>query len=266
MKTPLDEVGAIFDIEVSMDASSLRRKKALVTGAGRGIGEAIARTLAEQGCHVICVSRTAENCERVAQLIREQGGEAEALAVDVTDRAGIKEACGEILDRLGSVEILVNNAGILRNALVVRTSDEDWDAVIQTSLTSAFLWTRYLLPGMVQGRWGRILNMSSVVGKMGNFGQANYAAAKAGLIGLTKSVAREVASRGICVNAIAPGLISTDMTRTLAEPVWDEMLKRIPMKRAGSVQDIAALVGFLCSDAAAYITGQVLTVDGGMSM
>ncbi|MDR2377464.1 MAG: SDR family NAD(P)-dependent oxidoreductase, partial [Puniceicoccales bacterium] len=147
-----------------MDSSSPRKKNALVTGAGRGIGEAIALTLAEQGCYVICVSRTAENCGRVAQLIRERGGEAEAVAVDVTDRAGIKAAGEEILGRRGSVGILVNNAGILRNALVLRTSDEDWDAVIQTNLTSAFLWTRQLLPAMIQGRWGRILNMSSIVG------------------------------------------------------------------------------------------------------
>jgi 3-oxoacyl-[acyl-carrier protein] reductase len=237
-----------------------------VTGAGRGIGEAIACTLAEQGCYVICVSRTAENCGRVAQLIRERGGEAEAVAVDVTDRAGIKAAGEEILGRRGCVEILVNNAGITRDMLAIKMSDEDWDAVIQTNLTSAFLWTRQLLPAMIQGRWGRILNMSSIVGKMGNFGQANYAAAKAGLIGLTKSVAREVASRGVCVNAIAPGLIVTDMTRDLSASIQEEFLKKIPMKRAGSAQDIAALAGFLCSDAAAYITGQVLTVDGGMSM
>jgi len=249
-----------------MDSLSLKAKKAVVTGAGRGIGEAIAGTLASQGAYVVCVSRTAANCERVAREIQERGGEAEALAVDVTDRPGVQAACEALRERLGGIDILVNNAGILRNALVLRTSEEDWDAVIQTNLTSAFRWTKHLLPGMIQRRWGRILSISSVVGRVGNFGQANYAAAKAGLIGFTKSVARGVASRGICVNAVAPGLITTDMTRDLNEAIRNEMLQKIPMKRAGTVQDIAALVGFLCSDAASYITGQVLTVDGGMTM
>jgi 3-oxoacyl-[acyl-carrier protein] reductase len=164
------------------------------------------------------------------------------------------------------VDILINNAGITRDVLMMRMSYEDWDDVIQTNLTSAFLWTKHLLYSMVQKRWGRIVSISSVVGKIGNAGQANYAAAKAGLMGFTKSVAKEVASRGICVNAIAPGFIDTDMTRSINEKWTEEFIKMIPMKRIGSVQDIAALVAFLCSDAAAYITGQVLTVDGGMTM
>ena len=249
-----------------MTSSLLESRKALVTGAGRGIGEAIAQVLAQQGAYVICVSRTAANCERVAQTIREQGGKAEAIAVDVTDRAAVKATCEDILKRLEGVDILVNNAGILRNALMVQMSHEDWDDVIQTNLTSAFLWTKGLLYAMARRRWGRMINISSVVGKMGGIGQANYAAAKAGLMGFTKSVAREVASRGICVNAIAPGFIETDMTRSINEKWADEFVKMIPMKRIGSVQDISALVAFLCTDAAAYITGQVLTVDGGMTM
>ncbi|MDR0444997.1 MAG: 3-oxoacyl-[acyl-carrier-protein] reductase [Puniceicoccales bacterium] len=245
---------------------SLESRKALVTGAGRGIGEEIARTLAQQGAHVVCVSRTAANCERVAQSIHDQGGSAEAMAVDVTDRVAVKGACEDMLSRLGGIDILINNAGITRDALTIRMSHEDWDDVIQTNLTSAFLWTKSLLYAMVQKRWGRIISISSVIGKIGNAGQANYAAAKAGLIGFTKSVAREVASRGVCVNAIAPGFIETDMTRSIHEKWAAEFIKMIPMKRIGSVRDIASLTAFLCSDAAAYMTGQVLTVDGGMTM
>jgi 3-oxoacyl-[acyl-carrier protein] reductase len=249
-----------------MISLSLESRKALVTGAGRGIGEAIAQALAQQGAHVLCVSRTATNCERVAQTIREQGGKAEAIAVDVTDRAAVKATCEDILKRWGVVDILVNNAGILRNTLMVQMSNEDWDDVIHTNLTSAFLWTRGLLYAMAKKRWGRIVNLSSIVGKIGNVGQASYAAAKAGLMGFTKSVAKEVASRGICVNAIAPGFIDTDMTRSIDKRWSDEFIRMIPMKRIGSVQDIAALAVFLCSNAAAYMTGQVLTVDGGMTM
>jgi 3-oxoacyl-[acyl-carrier protein] reductase len=244
----------------------LKSRKALVTGAGRGIGEGIAHILAQQGAYVICVSRTSVNCERVARAIHDQGGNAEAMAVDVTDRVAVKAACEDVLKRLEGIDILVNNAGIIRDMLTVRMSDEDWDDVIQTNLTSAFLWTKYFLHPMTRKRWGRIINMSSVVGKRGNVGQANYAAAKAGLIGFTKSVAREVASRGVCVNAIAPGFIETDMTRSINERWATEFIKMVPMKRMGSVQDIASLTAFLCSDAAAYITGQVLTVDGGMTM
>jgi 3-oxoacyl-[acyl-carrier protein] reductase len=249
-----------------MISLSLESRKALVTGAGRGIGEAIAQALAQQGAHVLCVSRTAANCERVAQAIRDGGGMAEAMAVDVTDRAAVKETCEDVLKRLEGVDILINNAGIMRNVLMLQMSHEDWDDTIQTNLTSAFLWIKHLLHPMVQKRWGRIINISSIVGKIGGVGQANYAAAKAGLIGLTKSIAKEVASRGICVNAIAPGFIDTDMTRSINEKWADEFIKMIPMKRVGSVQDIAALTVFLCSNAAAYMTGQVLTVDGGMTM
>jgi 3-oxoacyl-[acyl-carrier protein] reductase len=249
-----------------MDSSSIKSKKALVTGAGRGIGEEIAYALAQQGAYVVCVSRTATNCERVAQAIRDQGGEAEAMVVDVVDREAVKASCDELLNRLEGIDILVNNAGITRDTLIIRMSEDDWDDVIQTNLTSAFLWIKYLLHSMTRRHWGRIINMSSIVGKTGNSGQANYAAAKAGLIGLTKSVAKEVASRGICVNAIAPGFIATDMTRSIDEKWAAEWTKMIPMKRVGSVQDVAALVRFLCSDAAGYITGQVLTVDGGMTM
>lgn len=238
---------------------------ALVTGAGRGIGAAIAKKLASSSTTVICVSRSS-NCEKVAQEIRDLGFYAEALAVDVSDGAAVEEACRTLWERHESIDILVNNAGITRDTLMMRMSLADWDDVLRTNLNSCFYWTRHLLRGMTQNRWGRIINITSVVGKMGNFGQANYAAAKAGIIGFTKSVAKEVASRGICVNAVAPGFIESDMTSTLSEKVVEEMKSRIPMKRMGKPEDVASVVQFLCSDDASYITGEVITVDGGMTM
>ena len=198
-----------------MSGMGENRKVALVTGAGRGIGKEIAKSLAEEGHHLICVSRS-QTCENVAQEINAQGGSAESLIVDVSDGNAVSEACVNLLKKYESIDILVNNAGIVRDNLLLRMSDEEWNAVLQTNLTSCFHWTKGLLRPMTQKRWGRIVNISSVVGKMGNFGQANYAAAKAGIIGFSKSVAKEVASRGVSVNVVAPGFIESDMTAELS--------------------------------------------------
>ncbi|MDE6575993.1 MAG: 3-oxoacyl-[acyl-carrier-protein] reductase [Opitutales bacterium] len=240
------------------------KRVALVTGAGRGLGAAIAKKLS-RSVHVICVSRSS-NCEKVAETIRGEGYSAESFPVDVADGAAVEAAAAALLEKHLHIDILVNNAGITRDTLVLRMKNEDWEDVLRTDLSSCFYWTKALLRGMTQFRWGRIVNISSVVGKMGNFGQANYAAAKAGIIGFTKSVAKEVASRGVCVNAVAPGFIESDMTAVLPEKTVEEMRKLIPMKRMGSPEDVANAVDFLCSDAASYITGEVLTVDGGMTM
>jgi 3-oxoacyl-[acyl-carrier protein] reductase len=236
-----------------------------VTGAGRGLGAAIAKELARQSIAVICVSRS-KNCEKIAQEIMADGGEGEAVSVDVSDGEAVASACEDLLAKHGVIDILVNNAGITRDALLMRMSVKDWEEVIGTNLSSCFHWTRHLLRGMTQNRWGRIVNISSVVGKTGNFGQANYAAAKAGIIGLSQSVAKEVASRGVCVNVVAPGFIESDMTAALPEKMIEETKKLIPMKRMGVPEDVAHMVSFLCSDAANYITGAVFTVDGGMTM
>ncbi|MDR1590696.1 MAG: 3-oxoacyl-[acyl-carrier-protein] reductase [Puniceicoccales bacterium] len=242
-----------------------KKRIALVTGAGRGLGAAIAEKLAQQSIHVVCISRS-QNCEKIAQEITVAGGMAEAMAVDVSDGKAVELACGKLLEKHGTIDILVNNAGITRDALLMRMGEEDWDDVIRTNLNSCFYWTKHLLRGMVQNRWGRIVNISSVVGKIGNFGQANYAAAKAGIIGFTKSVAKEVASRGICANVVAPGFIESDMTFGLPEKVIEEIKKNVPMRRMGVPKDIANAVNFLCSEEAQYITGTILTVDGGMTM
>jgi 3-oxoacyl-[acyl-carrier protein] reductase len=242
-----------------------KRRVAVVTGAGRGLGAAIAKKLAQQSTHVICVSRS-QNCEKIASEIMAAGGMAEAMAVDVSDGEAVRLACAQFLAAHGSIDILVNNAGITRDALLMRMSEKDWDDVIRTNLNSCFYWTKHLLRGMTQNRWGRIVNISSVVGKTGNFGQANYAAAKAGMIGFTKSVAKEAASRGVCVNCVAPGFIESDMTAVLSEKIIEESKKLIPMKRMGVPEDVANAVSFLCSEDANYITGAVLTVDGGMTM
>ena len=242
-----------------------KQRIAVVTGAGRGIGRSIAHTLSASGCHVICVSRS-DNARHVAEEIVSLGGFADAMQVDVSDAHAVKSACEHILDKYASVDILINNAGITRDNLLLRMSEEEWSSVLDTNLSSCFYWTRYLLRAMTQQRWGRIVNISSVVGKMGNFGQANYAAAKSGMIGFSKSVAKEVASRGVTVNVIAPGFITSDMTASLPEKIVHDLKQLIPMKDMGTVEDIAYAVEFLCSDKARYITGEVLAVDGGMSM
>lgn len=246
--------------------SSLEGRVALVTGAGRGIGKVIAEDLAKLGAHVICVSRSEANCSAVAKGIVDNGGKAEALAVDVSDAAAVQAACEKILAQRESVDILINNAGITRDGLLLRMSCEDWHDVVQTNLSSCFYWAKGLLRGMTSKRWGRIVNMASVVGLMGNAGQTNYAAAKAGIIGFTKALAKEVASRSITVNAVAPGFITTDMTQKLSPEIVDQMKKVIPLKRFGEPADVSAVTTFLCSPAAGYITGQVFTVDGGMVM
>ena len=243
-----------------------RESVALVTGAGRGIGKAIAERLAKCGCHVICVSQSPSSCGAVAEAITAAGGKAEALAVDVSDAAAVKEACETLLKKHETIDILVNNAGITRDGLLLRMSDEDWDKVMQTNLSSCFYWVRGLARPMTRKRWGRIINISSVVGLMGNAGQANYAAAKAGMIGFTKSLAREFASRNVTANVIAPGFIETDMTSVLNDEVKEKISAQIPLKRLGQVDEIAAAVEYLIADEANYVTGQVFTIDGGMVM
>ena len=241
-------------------------KVALITGAGRGIGRAIALKFARAGANVVCVSRTQENSEKVAAEVTTLGRKAWALAVDVADGAAVKAAAEKIIADCGKVDILVNNAGVTRDGLLMRMSDADWDAVLNTNLKGAFHFTRELFRVFAKQRAGRIINISSVIGLIGNPGQCNYAASKAGLIGFTQSIARELASRSVTINAIAPGFIETDMTSDLNEELKGNILKAIPMGRFGSADDIADAALFLASPAARYITGQVLTVDGGMVM
>jgi 3-oxoacyl-[acyl-carrier protein] reductase len=246
--------------------NQLENQTAVVTGAGRGIGRAIALKFARAGANVVCVSRTQENSEKVAAEVTALGRKAWALAVDVADGAAVKAAAEKIIADCGKVDILVNNAGVTRDGLLMRMSDADWDAVLNTNLKGAFHFTRELFRVFAKQRAGRIINISSVIGLIGNPGQCNYAASKAGLIGFTQSIARELASRSVTVNAIAPGFIETDMTSDLNEELKGNILKAIPMGRFGSADDIADAALFLASPAARYITGQVLTVDGGMVM
>jgi 3-oxoacyl-[acyl-carrier protein] reductase len=244
----------------------LENQIAVVTGAGRGIGRAIALKFAQAGAHVVCVSRTQENSEKVAREIIALGRKAWALSVDVSDSKAVKAATDKIVADCGKIDILVNNAGVTRDGLLMRMSDEDWDAVIDTNLKGAFHFTRELFRIFAKQRAGRIINITSVIGLIGNPGQCNYAASKAGLIGFTQSVAKELASRGVTVNAIAPGFIETDMTSDLNTELKANILRMIPMGKFGAADDIAEAALFLASPAARYITGQVLTVDGGMVM
>lgn len=244
----------------------LDNQVAVVTGAGRGIGRAIALKFAAEGADVVCVSRTAENSEKVAGDVRALGRKAWALAVDVADAAAVSRAAEQILTDCGKVNILVNNAGITRDGLLMRMSEADWDTVLDTNLKGAFLFTKALARNFLKLRAGRIINVASVIGLIGNAGQCNYTASKAALIGFTKSVARELASRGITVNALAPGFIETDMTAGMNEEMRAELLKQIPLNSLGQPDDIANAALFLAGPAARYITGQVLTVDGGMVM
>jgi len=239
---------------------------AVVTGAGRGIGRAVALKFAAAGADIVCVSRTAENSEKVAGEVRALGRKAWAYAVDVSDAKAVAAAGEKIMQEAGKVDILVNNAGVTKDGLVMRMSEDDWDIVLRTNLKGAFLFTQALSRGFLKQRSGRIINVASVIGLMGNAGQCNYSASKAGLIGFTKSVAKEFASRGITVNALAPGFIETDMTAVLTQEMKTALLDRIPLRTLGQVEDIAAAALFLASPAARYITGQVLTVDGGMVM
>ncbi len=244
----------------------LDQQIAVVTGAGRGIGRATALQFADAGADVVCVSRTVENSRKVADEVQSKGRRSWAVAVDVADPAGVNAAAEQILKDAGRVDILVNNAGVTRDNLLMRMSEEEWDTVINTNLRGAFVLTKAFTRAFLKQKSGRIINVASVVGLMGNAGQANYAASKAGLIGFTKSVAREFASRGITVNAIAPGFIETDMTAVLKDEIKTELLKRIPLGCLGAAADIAGAALYLASPAARYITGQVLTVDGGMVM
>jgi 3-oxoacyl-[acyl-carrier protein] reductase len=243
----------------------LTNKVAIVTGASRGIGRGIATLLASRGAFVVAAAR-AHNAAAVVADIETGGGRAEAVSVDVTDGATVEALVSGTLSRHGRIDILINNAGIARDHLVLRMKRDDWDAVLATNLTAAFTCSQAVLRPMVKQRAGRIINISSVVGESGNAGQANYAASKAGLIGFTKSLAREVASRGITVNAVTPGLIETDMTKSITEKATAEWSSAIPLGRPGTVADVAAAVCFLASDEASYITGQVLGVNGGMYM
>jgi 3-oxoacyl-[acyl-carrier protein] reductase len=240
---------------------------AIVTGAGRGIGHAIALRLAQEGARVASVSRTEANAQKTAaEIDAARPDAAKAYAVDVSDHAAVQTAGEQILKDFGRVDILINNAGVTRDGLAMRMSQEDWDTVLSTNLKGAFNFSQAVMRGMIKQRSGRIINISSVSGLSGNAGQTNYAASKAGLIGFTKSLARELASRGITVNAVAPGFVVTDMTDALSEEIKKTILGKIPLAKLGQPEDIAAAVAFLASAEAGYITGQVLTVDGGMVM
>lgn len=239
---------------------------ALVTGGSQGIGRATALALADLGADVAVLARTLEKCEAVAEEIRGKGRRALAVQGDLAVPEQIEAAVKKIGAELGPISVLVNNAAITRDGLALRMKREDWDAVINTNLTGVFLLIQQVLPMMTKARRGRIINLTSVVAQMGNAGQANYIAAKAGLIGLTKALAREYAARNITVNAVAPGYIETPMTAVLPEQAREAMLSQVPLRRAGTDQDVAGAVAFLASDEAGYVTGQVLNVNGGMYM
>src|SRR5579871_1895534 len=244
----------------------LENKVAVVTGAGRGIGEAIALRLAGEGATIAACGRTLANVEGTASEIAKSGGKATPYPVDVANSAQVTETCEKVMKEFGRVDVLVNNAGITRDQLLLRMTDEDWDVVLQTNLKGAFNFTRTLSRAMLKQRSGRIINITSIIGLTGNAGQSNYAASKAGLIGFTKSVARELASRNITANAVAPGFIVTEMTDALGEPARETLKTRIALGRLGTAEDVANVVLFLASDLAAYVTGQVITVDGGLAM
>ena len=241
-------------------------KTALVTGASRGIGEAIARRLAAEGATVLAAARTAETLAKVVGEIEAGGGRASAIALDLADSASIDAAVKAALAAHGEISVLVNNAGVTEDNLILRMSRESWDRVLATNLTGVFLLTQAVVKSMVRKRYGRIVNVTSVVGLMGNAGQANYAASKAGLVGFTKSVARELASRNITCNAIAPGFIATAMAEKMTDAARQALSAQIPLERLGTVDDVAAAAAFLASDEAAYVTGTVVNVSGGLYM
>jgi len=244
----------------------LSGKVALVTGASRGIGCSIAKILAENGAHVVCISRNVSDVQSVADEITAAGGSATAVACDISDSDNVTKLIKETVVTHNHLDILVNNAGVTRDNLLMRMSEDDWNTVLNINLKAAFIAIKAAARAMIKQRKGRIINISSIVGLMGNAGQVNYAASKAGLIGLTKSTARELAPRGITANCIAPGYIATDMTNELGNEVQQSLNEKIPLGRIGQVEDIAYAVTFLASDEAEYITGQTLTIDGGMVM
>jgi 3-oxoacyl-[acyl-carrier protein] reductase len=245
---------------------SLSGRVALVTGASQGIGRACALKLAQAGAAVALAARNQEKLEELAEAITANGGQAAAFAMDVGDEQQIKSGCKAALEKFGKIDILLNNAGITRDQLVMRLKRSDWDAVLNTNLTSAYLCIQQVIGSMLRNRWGRIVNMTSIFGEMGQAGQANYASSKAGLIGLTMAIAREVGSRNITCNAVAPGFIETAMTATLTEDFRREAIQQIPLGRLGTSADVANAVAFLASEEASYITGHVLNVNGGMLM
>ena len=244
----------------------MSKRTALVTGASRGIGKACALALASAGHRLVLASRTLEKLEETAAEIRSQSGEAFVVSVDLASRESITEGFAKAAKDFGRIDVLVNNGGITKDGLAMRMKAADWDVVLQTNLTGAFHAIQQVMPAMMRERWGRIVNISSVVGEMGNPGQANYVASKAGLIGLTKSLAREIGSRNITVNAVAPGFIETDMTHGLNAELKQKMLEQTPLGRIGTADDIAHAVKFLASDEASFITGHVLDVNGGIYM
>lgn len=239
---------------------------AFVTGASRGIGRACALKLAEAGARVVLAARDLERLSQVAEEIRSSGGQVYVVTVDMGSEESIRNAFKKTFDEFGPVDILVNNAGITRDGLAMRMKPADWEDVLRVNLTGAFLACQQVIPHMLRQRWGRIINITSVVGEAGNAGQANYVSSKAGLIGLTKSLAQELGSRNITVNAVAPGFIETDMTAGLRDDLKQKMLAAIPLGRFGKPEDVAYAVRFLASDEASYITGHVLRVNGGMYM
>ena len=245
---------------------SLSGRVALVTGASQGIGRTVALRLAKEGAAIVAAARNQEKLNELVGEITAAGGKAAAFALDVADEEQVKSTVKAVIAQFGKIDILVNNAGITRDQLVMRMKRADWDAVLQTNLTSAYLCIQQVIPSMLKQRAGRIINITSVFGQMGQAGQANYSASKAGLIGLTMAIAREVGSRNITCNAIAPGFIETAMTAVLSEDFKQSAIKQIPLARVGTPQDVAGAVAFLASDDASYITGHVLSVNGGMLM
>jgi len=243
----------------------LAGKVALVTGASQGIGQRIAVGLGRQGAKVACVARSADKLAQTVSEITDAGGTAQAFPCDVTSRESVEQVVDKLADEWGSIDVLVNNAGVTRDNLLPRMTDEEWDTVINTNLRGMFLFSRAASKYMMRARFGRIINISSVSGIMGNAGQTNYSASKAGMIGFTRSLSRELAGRKVTINAICPGFIETEMTKALGDVVEQEVKKRIPAKRMGLANEIADAVLFLASSHAAYVTGQVLTVDGGMT-